>query len=93
MNSAYRRIFRRCGLDAISVDADPGLIGGSGFPEFVALDDAGRTLSSDAIVAAMVRTSMSRPACPHLPMVVRSKMIVSRYKCIRRTPSITAGFT
>ena len=83
MNSAYRRIFRRCGLDAIS---------GSGFPEFVALDDAGED-SSDAIVAAMVRTSMSRPACPHLPMVVRSKMIVSRYKCIRRTPSITAGFT
>ncbi len=41
INSAYRRIFRRCGLDAISVDADPGLIGGSGSREFVALDDAG----------------------------------------------------
>ena len=32
---AYRRIFSRCGLAALAVEADPGLMGGSGSHEFI----------------------------------------------------------
>lgn len=32
---AYERIFRRCGLDPVPVEADPGLMGGSGSHEFM----------------------------------------------------------
>ena len=41
MSRAYHRIFERCGLDAIVVDADSGAIGGKDSQEFVLLADAG----------------------------------------------------
>ena len=41
MSRAYRRIFDRCGLPAIVVDADSGAIGGKDSQEFVLLADAG----------------------------------------------------
>ena len=49
MFEAYRRIYARCGIPAIAVDADPGAIGGSESVEFTVPCDAGEDiiLSSD----------------------------------------------
>jgi prolyl-tRNA synthetase len=41
MVAAYKRIFKRCGLDVIMVDADSGGIGGKDSNEFVLLTDSG----------------------------------------------------
>lgn len=38
---AYGRIFRRCGLDYLAVEADPGAIGGSENHEFMILTESG----------------------------------------------------
>lgn len=38
---AYSNIFSRCGLNTIAVDADPGMIGGTGSHEFVMLTETG----------------------------------------------------
>jgi prolyl-tRNA synthetase len=41
MVQAYKKVFARCGLDAIIVDADSGTIGGKDSQEFILLADAG----------------------------------------------------
>jgi prolyl-tRNA synthetase len=41
---AYRRIFARCGLDVIPVEADSGAMGGSQSMEFMVASDAGEDL-------------------------------------------------
>ena len=41
VKNAYFNIFRRCGLDAIAVDADSGTIGGDYSNEFMAVADVG----------------------------------------------------
>ena len=41
MAVAYRRIFDRCGLDTIVVDADSGAMGGSDSQEFILVADGG----------------------------------------------------
>src|ERR1700677_2904424 len=41
---AYRRIFTRCGLQFVSVDADSGAMGGSASQEFMVYTDAGEDL-------------------------------------------------
>jgi prolyl-tRNA synthetase len=38
---AYLNIFRRCGLEPLVVEADPGLMGGSASHEFMLLNEAG----------------------------------------------------
>ena len=38
---AYLRVFRRCGVDVLPVQADPGVMGGASSHEFVALNDQG----------------------------------------------------
>jgi prolyl-tRNA synthetase len=47
MYDAYRRIFERCGLDFVAVEADTGAIGGSFSHEFMVLADSGE----DAVAA------------------------------------------
>ncbi len=47
MYQAYRRIFKRCGLEFRAVEADSGAIGGSFSHEFMVLADTGE----DAIVS------------------------------------------
>jgi len=44
MYDAYRRIFDRCGLDYIVVDADSGAMGGSGSQEFMVKSDVGEAV-------------------------------------------------
>ena len=39
------RIFERCGLNAVGVDADSGAIGGAASQEFMVTADAGETSS------------------------------------------------
>jgi prolyl-tRNA synthetase len=67
---AYRRIFDRCGLEYIVVEADVGLMGGDLSIEFQALSAAGE----DTIAAcqtcdykANVQIARSRPSAPRLP--------------------------
>jgi prolyl-tRNA synthetase len=38
---AYLNTFKRCGVEALPVEADPGLMGGAASHEFMALNDAG----------------------------------------------------
>ena len=41
MFSAYQRIFARCGIPVVAVEADSGAIGGKGSQEFIFLTDSG----------------------------------------------------
>ncbi len=41
IRQAYEKIFRRCGLDFVIVQGDPGLIGGRDSHEFMLLSDSG----------------------------------------------------
>ena len=43
-DEAYRRIFSRCGLEFVSVEADSGAMGGSQSQEFMVYTDAGEDL-------------------------------------------------
>jgi prolyl-tRNA synthetase len=55
MDAAYRRIFLRCGLRTVAVEADSGAIGGSASQEFMVTAEAGEDLvlaSADGRYAA-----------------------------------------
>jgi prolyl-tRNA synthetase len=41
IRQAYEKIFRRCGLDSVIIQGDPGLIGGKDSHEFVLISEAG----------------------------------------------------
>ena len=65
MDRAYRRIFERCGLDAVPVDADSGAIGGAASQEFMVTADAGEDLiliSDDGQYAANQEKAVSIPS-------------------------------
>jgi prolyl-tRNA synthetase len=69
MDQAYRRIFARCGLRAVAVEADSGAIGGSASQEFMVTADAGEDLilaSGDGRYAANQEraVSLAAPAEP-----------------------------
>jgi prolyl-tRNA synthetase len=76
MYQAYRRIFKRCGLDFRAVEADSGAIGGSFSHEFMVLAETGE----DAIVScdsceyaanvekAEVRAEAGQAPAPTLPL-------------------------
>ena len=59
---AYVRIFTRCGLEFVAVDADSGAMGGSGSQEFMVYTDAGEDLiaSSASGYAANLEKATSR---------------------------------
>ena len=64
MDQAYRRIFERCGLDAVPVDADSGAIGGAASQEFMVTADAGEDLiliSDDGVYSANQEKAVSLP--------------------------------
>jgi len=63
MRQAYVRIFERCGLDAIMVEAHSGAMGGSGSAEFVVRTEAGEDLVAacpSCGYAANLETATSR---------------------------------
>jgi prolyl-tRNA synthetase len=59
---AYRRIFTRCGLQFVAVDADSGAMGGSASQEFMVYTDAGEDLiaSSPSGYAANIEKATSQ---------------------------------
>jgi prolyl-tRNA synthetase len=64
MDKAYRRIFARCGLRAVAVEADSGAIGGSASQEFMVTAEAGEDLiltTSDGRYAANQERAISLP--------------------------------
>ncbi|MFQ6539015.1 MULTISPECIES: proline--tRNA ligase [Aphanothece] len=64
MDLAYRRIFARCGVNAVAVEADSGAIGGSASQEFMVTADAGEDLilsSADGRYAANQERAVSLP--------------------------------
>ncbi|MEY3735627.1 MAG: hypothetical protein RLZZ624_686, partial [Cyanobacteriota bacterium] len=65
MDQAYRRIFSRCGLRAVAVEADSGAIGGSASQEFMVTAEAGEDLiltSGDGRYAANQERAVSLPS-------------------------------
>ncbi len=67
MDGAYRRIFARCGLRAVAVEADSGAIGGSASQEFMVTAEAGEDLilaSPDGRYAANQERAISLPPDP-----------------------------
>jgi prolyl-tRNA synthetase len=65
---AYERIFQRCGVETVMVQAHSGAMGGSGSAEFMARTDAGEDLVAacpSCGYAANVETATSR--IPHVP--------------------------
>ena len=65
MDGAYRRIFERCGLQAVAVEADSGAIGGAASQEFMVTAEAGEDLiltSEDGGYAANLEKAVSIPA-------------------------------
>jgi prolyl-tRNA synthetase len=70
LDGAYRRIFERCGLRAVAVEADSGAIGGSASQEFMVTADAGEDLiltSPDGAYAANQERAVSLPP-PAVPL-------------------------
>jgi len=70
MDGAYRRIFQRCGLRCVAVEADSGAIGGSASQEFMVTADAGEDLiltSPDGSYAANQERAVAIPFDP-LPL-------------------------
>jgi prolyl-tRNA synthetase len=70
MYDAYCRIYDRCGLPYVAVEADSGAIGGDASHEFMVLTDAGEDLvaiSDDNQYAANVERATCRSAGPASP--------------------------
>ena len=70
LDGAYRRIFQRCGLRTVAVEADSGAIGGSASQEFMVTAEAGEDLilaSPDGRYAANLERAVSLPEEP-LPL-------------------------
>src|SRR6202789_3720184 len=63
-DTVYRRIFTRCGLEFLAVDADSGAMGGSASQEFMVYTEAGEDLiaSSASGYAANLEKATSRLA-------------------------------
>nr|YP_009531100.1 prolyl-tRNA synthetase [Paulinella micropora]AXY63789.1 prolyl-tRNA synthetase [Paulinella micropora] len=64
---AYRRIFKRCGLNVVAVEADSGAIGGAASQEFMVTAEAGEDLifvSDDHNYAANKEKAVSLPKIP-----------------------------
>src|SRR5262249_34093037 len=64
---AYRRIFNRCGIEYVVVESDPGMMGGSGYHEFMAPSAAGEdevALCDACGYAANVELARARPTTP-----------------------------
>ncbi|MFM7550029.1 MAG: proline--tRNA ligase [Cyanobacteriota bacterium] len=76
MDQAYRRIFARCGLRTVAVEADSGAIGGSASQEFMVTAEAGEDLiltSGDGRYAANQERAVSlAPEAVPLPGGVRA---------------------
>ena len=73
MYEAYRRIFERCGLEFVAVEADSGAIGGSFSHEFMVLADSGEdavaACSACGYGANVEKAEVPAPTAPDAPEV------------------------
>ena len=67
MNKAYENILRRCGLDFISIKADPGVIGGSISHEFLVPAESGEDVVYKCKVCGEYQSKQDAEIdiCPH----------------------------
>jgi len=67
MNSAYERIFKRCGLDFIRIKADPGVIGGSVSHEFLVPAESGEDIVYKCKICGEYQSEKEARVniCPH----------------------------
>jgi prolyl-tRNA synthetase len=72
VGAAYEKVFARCGLDTLRVDADPGAMGGSASAEFIAVADVGEDVlavcerTGYAANVEVARAHIPNPAAPDL---------------------------
>jgi len=67
---AYRRIFERCGIEALEVAAESGIMGGSGSRDFLAPADSGENtlvLCENGDYAADIEIASGVPSAPDFP--------------------------
>jgi prolyl-tRNA synthetase len=82
---AYHRIFRRCGIDFLVVDSDPGMMGGAGSHEFMAPSAAGEdevALCDNCGYAANVELARGIPMTPPARDLGRSEVATPNAKTI-----------
>ncbi len=67
MRLAYEKIFKRCGLDFVSVKADPGIIGGDVSHEFMVAAESGEDVIYKCSICGEVKSAqeVQIEACPH----------------------------
>lgn len=67
MRLAYGNIFKRCGLDVISLKADSGVMGGSLSHEFMVLAESGEDVVYKCKICSEVRSALDAAieTCPH----------------------------
>ncbi len=81
MNDAYERIFKRCGVETVAVDADSGAIGGAESREFMVTADAGEDLillSPDKKYAANQEKASSHPSRANILEKGKPKLIKTK---------------
>ena len=76
MRDAYCRIFKRCGLDYIAVDADSGAMGGSGSQEFMVRSDIGEVVIAYCEVCGYA-ASDEKAQCTPKPYIQTDKGITN----------------
>jgi prolyl-tRNA synthetase len=67
---AYKRIFERCGIEALEVAAESGIMGGSGSRDFLAPADSGENtlvLCENGDYAADIEIAAGVPSAPDFP--------------------------
>jgi len=67
---AYKRIFERCGIEALEVAAESGIMGGSGSRDFLAPADSGENtlvLCENGDYAADIEIAAGVPSAPEFP--------------------------
>src|SRR5689334_18379141 len=67
---AYKRIFERCGIEALEVAAESGIMGGSGSRDFLAPADSGENtlvLCENGDYAADIEIASGVPSSPDFP--------------------------
>ena len=93
---AYRRIFARCGLDVIPVEAHSGAMGGSQSMEFMVASDAGEDLVVNCPAcgyAANLEKAVSVPVAPSIADPETSNAPEEFHTPGRKTIAEVADFT
>jgi len=95
MNDAYKKIFSRCGLKTVAVEADSGAIGGSASQEFMVTATSGEDLilrSSDGLYSANQEKAVSNYSKPIVLNQSEEKIIETPNQTSIKELCISQGF-